>query len=181
VSHVFGILALLMGIIAGFVLPDLDLKLSFLGHRSIITHGLLLPVLLFWVAHKKKHITTRLLAAGDGLSSAIHLCFDLFPRAWRGYALIYIPVYGRTSPVFSWLWIAVGMVSCIYLALASVNSVFEVVLVVGSLIVAFSFYATQESVYWSALVALVVATGIALVLPSDGGKRLKELSRKLMA
>jgi hypothetical protein len=181
VIYILGTLSLLTGLVIGLAFPDLDLRTGFLGHRSIITHGVLLPLLLFWLAHVKKHITTRLLAVGVSLASAIHLCFDLFPRAWIGYALIDVPGYGRTSPVFSWLWIAVSTVGCMYLALSLLSSGFEVILVAGGLFVTFSFYATQESLFWSALVAWGVATAIALALPSDGGKKLKQLGRKLVS
>ncbi len=170
--YIFGMLMLLVGMVAGLALPDLDLKWSFLGHRSIITHGLLLPLLLFWLAHQQKHITARLLAVGFSLSSAVHLSFDLFPQAWTGYALIYIPGYGRASPTFSWLWIAVSIVICMYLALALINSVFELVTFVGGLLATFSLQATQTSIFVPALVAIVVATGIALAAPSDCGIRL---------
>jgi hypothetical protein len=68
-----------------------------------------------------------------------------------------------------------------YLALSLLSSGFEVILVAGGLFVTFSFYATQESLFWSALVAWGVATAIALALPSDGGKKLKQLGRKLVS
>ena len=42
--------ALLIGI---YVFPDSDQKiLSFLGHRSILTHGILLPVLIYLILNK---------------------------------------------------------------------------------------------------------------------------------
>jgi hypothetical protein len=178
VRSIFGILMLLIGIVAGLALPDLDLKWSFLGHRSIVTHGLLLPILLFGLARKQEHVTTRLLAVGFSLSSAVHLSFDLFPKAWTGYALIYIPGYGRTSPEFSWFWTALNIVICMYLALVLVSSVLELVAFVIGLLTTFSLQAVQTSILVPALVAIVVATGIALAMPSDRGTKLIVLGRK---
>lgn len=79
--YIFGMLMLLIGIVAGLAFPDIDLRWDFLGHRSIVTHSFLVPLLLFGVAYQQKHVATRLLAAGFSLSLAIHLSFDLFPRA----------------------------------------------------------------------------------------------------
>jgi hypothetical protein len=175
VSKIAGLLFLLVGIAIGFVLPDADLKLRFLGHRSIVTHGFLLALLLYGFARQKENMIPRFLAVGVSLSSAIHLSFDLFPRSWAGYALIYIPMQGRTSMAFSWVWIAVSIVACIYLALALVQSIYELVVVAGSMVAAFGVYATQEAVFWPSLAALAVGTVLALMLPSDSGILLRRL------
>lgn len=176
--YIFGISALLIGIVGGLALPDIDLKLSFLGHRSIITHGILLPTLFFGLALLLKHSATRLLAVGISLSYAIHLSFDLFPAAWTGFALIDIPGYGRTNPYFSWFWIATNIVICMYLAFVLVSTIFDVIVTTGSLLVTFGFYAARETALLPALIALVIATGIALVLPSNGSRQLESSWRR---
>src|SRR5262245_31567925 len=111
------VVALWSGIIIGISLPDLDQSIWLLTHRSILTHGWLLPLVvcaLLWGGGP----IARLFAIGLSGAVAIHLCFDLFPRSWSGFALIAIPLIGRTSPLVSWLWIAGSCVICLYLACA---------------------------------------------------------------
>lgn len=175
--YIFGLSALLIGIIGGLALPDIDQKLSFLGHRSIVTHGILFPILFFIIASKYKNIVARLLAVGVSLAYAIHLCFDLFPVAWTGFALIDIPFLGRTNQYFSWLWIASSIVICIYLTLILVSNIFEILLTAASLIITFGFYATRETALVPALVALAIAIGIVLALPSAGGRQLQAMKK----
>lgn len=176
--YLLGTLMLLIGIVAGLAFPDLDLRWSFLGHRSIITHSFLVPLLLFGLASQQQHITTRLLAVGFSLSLAVHLSFDLFPRAWTGYALIYIPGYGRTNVEFSQIWTAINIVICMYLALMLVNSLFELAGTVVGVAVTFSLHAVQTSIFVPALMVVIAATGIALLLPADRGTKLVLRNRR---
>ncbi len=41
------LLILFVSLLAGINFPDLDLALIFLGHRSIITHGILVPFFIY--------------------------------------------------------------------------------------------------------------------------------------
>ena len=118
---------------------------------------------------------------GFSLSIAAHLCFDLFPKAWTGFALISIPLYGRTSPLFSWVWIAGSIVFCLYLAFLLVKNIGDVIVVVSSTIASFGFCATTESVFWLALSALIGATLITLMLPSSSSVILRKLIRKVVS
>jgi len=160
-----------LGMVVGFWLPDLDLKLGLVGllmHRSVITHGWLLPLLCFWGIRKRALLILQPLAAGLSAAMAAHLCFDFFPQRWTGFALITIPLYGRTSPLFSQLWIALSIVICLYLLLRWVADG-QTLSVVG-LSVASSFaFAAQGSVYARALplMTLIVTGSVALwlVLP----------------
>ena len=163
--YAVGVLSFLIGMLAGFALPDWDLRLGPLTHRSIVTHGLLWPLLFFWIARRWPRTASRTFAMGLSLASAIHLSFDLFPQAWTGFALIHIPLLGRTPALFSWLWIAASVVACMYFALSLVNGLFEMTLATGSLLVAFGYYTVQEGLVWGPLAALVVSTAVALVLP----------------
>jgi len=173
-SYIIGIPSLLIGIAIGLNLPDKDLETSYLVHRSILTHGCLLPALFFWLARKRGH-AVRLFAIGVSLSSAVHLCFDLFPRAWIGFALIHIPLYGRTTAAFSWLWIASSIAVCLYLAFALVKNAFEIVIVMSSLIIVFGHDAAMEkSAFWPALITMMIATTLGLTLPGDKIARKKE-------
>jgi hypothetical protein len=162
-------------------LPDLDSRVSFLIHRSIVTHSFFFPILLFWIAHKKEQPTIRFLSMGFSLSITAHLCFDLFPKAWTGFALISIPLYGRASPLFSWVWIAGSIVLCLYLAFLLVKNLGDVIIVVSSAVVSFGFCATTESVFWPALLALIGATLTTLMLPSSSSVVLRKLIRKFVS
>jgi hypothetical protein len=177
-SYIIGLLLLPIGIVIGLNLPDIDYRVSFLVHRSIVTHSFLFPFLLFWGIHKRDLAQLRLPSIGFNLSLAAHLGFDLFPKAWVGYALISVPLYGRTDPLFSWLWIAGSIVLCLYLALLLVKNPGDVVVAAGSAIVSLGLCAAAESVYWPALAALGLATLIALMLPSSSAGMFRQLLKK---
>ena len=177
-SYVFGLLLLPIGIAVGLSLPDLDTRVSFLVHRSIVTHGFIFPLLLYWGVHRKELALLRLPAIGFSLSVAAHLCFDLFPVAWIGYALISVPMYGRTESLFSWLWIAGSIIFCLYLALLLVKNLGDVVVVAGSAVVSFGLCAATESVYWLPLAALGLAAFVALMLPSSSAGMARRLLKK---
>ncbi len=177
-NTIIGLLLLPVGIAVGLSLPDLDTRVSFLVHRSIVTHGFVFPLLLYWGIHRKVLALLRLPAMGFSLALAAHLCFDLFPNAWLGYALISVPFYGRTESLFSWLWIAGSIVVCLYLALLLVKNLGDVVVVAGSAVVSFGLCAAAESVYWPALAALGLAAVIALLLPSSSAGMFRRLLKK---
>jgi hypothetical protein len=163
---------------AGLNLPDLDHRVSFLVHRSMVTHSFFFPLFLFLAVPKKEKAALRFLSMGFSLSIVTHLCFDLFPKVWAGFALISIPVYGRTSPLFSWLWVAGSIVVCLYLALLLIENLGDVIMVASSAVVSFGLCAATAGVFWPALIALVVATLITLMLPSSSTGVLGKLIRK---
>ncbi len=177
-NTIVGLLLLPIGIALGLTLPDLDYRVSFLVHRSIVTHGFIFPLLLYWGVHKRELALLRLSSMGFSLSLAAHLCFDLFPVAWIGYALISVPGYGRTDPWFSWLWIAGSIVLCLYLALLLVKNLGDVVVAAGSAVTSFGLCAAAESVYWPALAALSLAAFVALMLPSSSAGMARQLLKK---
>lgn len=115
--YLVAIIALILGTLIGLQLPDADRVFSlFLVHRSIITHGFLLPLGLFLLAQGRER-WLQLGAAGVSLAVAVHLAFDLFPRQWYGYALIHAPLFGYVGSTLSVLWLAASMVVCCLLAL----------------------------------------------------------------
>jgi hypothetical protein len=170
-----GMVLLLLALLLGLNLPDLDHQVSFLRHRSILTHGFLVPLAVFLAVYKEKATTPRFLSMGFSLAAVIHLCFDLFPRAWTGFALITIPLWGRSSALFSWLWISVSIIVCLYLTFILIRTLVDVLVAFGSLALAFAFYASTEAVFWPALVTLVVAVGITLALPANSRAILRSL------
>jgi hypothetical protein len=53
---VAGVILLLLALLLGLNLPDLDQQLQFLVHRSILTHGFLLPLGVFLLVYRDKTI-----------------------------------------------------------------------------------------------------------------------------
>lgn len=174
-KHIATLLFFLFGFTIGLRLPDIDQTLPFLLHRSIVTHGLLLPLVLFGLALASSQSPLRLFVIGLCIASALHLVFDLFPRAWVGLALIHIPGIGYTSAAFSWAWLAISIVACLYIAFFLVLDGLEVALTVAGLLIGFGYLAAAEQVFWSALVALLIAATLALALPSHPAAVMRRL------
>ena len=143
-----------MGLVVGLHFPDIDNRLQWLIptrvllHRSILTHGLMAPLMLFWVIRSRGDAapspSPRLFVIGVSLAVAVHLCFDFFPRGWIGFALIHIPVYGRTTALFSQAWIILSLILCLYVAFLPVRNVVELALGVGNLIISFAVSAAED-------------------------------------
>ena len=161
-KYLVGLVALLAGLAFGNWFPDIDQKTGLLLHRSIISHGPLFPLILFAVASTTRPIQLRWFAMGVTLGMAVHLSFDLFPKGWSGFSLISLPVYGRTTPWFSWIWIAASTVGCTYLAKKLVRSTLDGSLFVLSLIFGFGYIVMSEDAVWRPFGALTVAIAVAL-------------------
>lgn len=154
---------LLFGLTAGAIFPDFDQRIPFLVHRSMVTHGMLLPLVLFsWSRFRPQLHWVRNLSAGFCATLAVHLSFDLFPWLWKGFALIHIPGYGRSSPEFSWIWITVSLVVCAYLAASSILSSAEIIVTLIGIGIAIGFAGEQEP--W---LRPVIALGVA-ILSAEG-------------
>ena len=84
------LLALVVGAWLGLALPDIDQRTDtyLMVHRSIFTHGPLIPVGVFLVMRSTKHLSLRLFTICFCLGFVVHMAFDLFPSRWMGYALI---------------------------------------------------------------------------------------------
>ena len=103
----------LAGIVFTLFFPDIDQDFkSSLGHRSIITHSILLPYLMHHFFIKKKDQPNSylvILIIGFYLGIAIHLSADLYPKGWRGTAFIKLP--GNSSigegPSIIWMFLNV--------------------------------------------------------------------------
>jgi hypothetical protein len=164
---IFRIPWLLLGLALGLKFPDIDNRLQLSGwlvHRSILTHGFLLSLLLFWSIYNKRDLKPklRLFVIGLSLAFAVHLCFDFFPKGWKGYALIHIPLYGRTSELFSQLWILLSVGICLYLAFVLVRRVIELLLSIGSLIFSFFVLVAEEGSFnvWVLLLLAMSVLGM---------------------
>jgi hypothetical protein len=168
-----GFCFLILALFLGLNLPDLDQQVRFLVHRSLLTHGFLIPLIIFALAYRDKNTGARFFTMGFCLASVTHLCFDLFPKAWTGFALIHIPFWGRTSAGFSQIWIGLSIILCLYLAFSLIETLLDLLATLLSLTLAFAFYAASQPTFWLALITLMIAGGIALVLPETSRSLLR--------
>ena len=159
------LLALLTGVSLSYWFPDFDQDTTALVHRSIVTHGLLVPLILYVaLGSRRSPAPARLFVAGAALAVAVHLSFDLFPRGWTGFALIHLPAYGWTPPLVSWGWIAISIIVCFYISLRSAQGWIESTLVVVAVLAVFSYSLPTEDALWRPLAAALGGSAIAVVL-----------------
>ena len=166
------IAVLVAGAWVGLNLPDIDQRIDFLLHRSIVTHGPLLPFALFLLIRGVRQSWPRLALAHMCLGLAAHMAFDIFPVAWRGYALISIPVYGWLPAWVSWLWLAGSAAVCAYWAAALVRRPMEAGLLVVGAVGIFAVAALGERTFVGPLVFMAAVTAggavINLFKPQEG-------------
>lgn len=115
----------------GHIIADFDLApIPMLKHRSIWTHGPLLPVFLMWAWRSDAPtMPLAVIVACMSAGFAIHIIADMFPRAWRGSALINLnPLGGALNGVLSFLILAFSAGLSVYAALPAVNYLIEVLL-----------------------------------------------------
>ena len=132
---------LYVSLLAGLEFPDFDLHvLFFLGHRSILTHGIIVPFFLYKflttesyskISNKifgrffsNKNISKEVLDyvyIGFLIGIAIHLCADLFPKAWIGFALIVFPPWIPMGAPFSIMWMLLNMFLALKIAFRKSN------------------------------------------------------------
>lgn len=151
-NYIGGSAWLLLGLALGLHFPDVDQRLKewapswVLLHRSILTHGMMASLLLFKATRRRgdEGPSLRLFVIGASLAVAVHLCFDFFPREWRGFALIHIPVYGWTTALFSQAWLILSIAVCMYVAFLLVRNLAELALGVGNLIISFVVSAVED-------------------------------------
>ena len=165
------LIALAIAVYIGLRLPDVDQRVGFLLHRSIITHGPLLPMLALAFALNDNPVLRR---TGMGVSAGlgVHFAFDLFPQAWHGYALISLPVYGWTPPVFSWICLGAALLLSMCFAVKSSRGIIDTGILVVALAAAF-WYATgnEKTLLWPLLVTIgSFALAYLLVGPDKQGQ-----------
>ncbi|HCR49011.1 MAG TPA: hypothetical protein DIW24_05245, partial [Bacteroidetes bacterium] len=120
------LLTLFVGVSIGLHMADWDHKLPLLDHRSFWTHGMILPITVWWLLVSGYSIADpyfedaklnaedwsrllRFFALGFFPGYAIHMCFDLFPKKWHGGALIKSP-FGVLPMVGSFIWLLCGQI-----------------------------------------------------------------------
>lgn len=171
--YIVGTAWLLLGVVMGLRFPDIDTRFQWvipswlLLHRSILTHGLIASLLLFLLVRKHRSLTPspRLFVVGLSIALAVHLCFDFFPRNWNGFALIHIPLYGRTTALFSQAWIILSIVTCLYLTFLLVRNIVEFALSIGSMVMSFTASAFEdEGATLPVLTLLALATFVTVFM-----------------
>lgn len=139
--------------LAGTTLPDLDVALG-LGHRSGLTHALLLPAVL---ALKPRWWPV---AAGLALGVGLHLSADCFPDSMRGFATVKWPGAGSIGPWWSYLWLGLNAVACLALGtwlLAREARWGETLVVLGAVAVIGVGYLWVTDGGWPALLVFTAA------------------------
>ena len=145
-----------VGLHSGIVMPDIDQRTSLLLHRSIITHSPLIPVIVVLLA-LRIGLGLYTFAMGVSIGFAVHHAFDLFPKGWTGAALIGVPFYGYTPPLFSWIWIAFTTLACAYLAARLVQGRLDRLWYLLGFIYIFILTVPKEGAWLGPVVTLVIA------------------------
>ena len=98
-------LEVIAGITIGAIIPDIDIIIPKLQHRSAVTHSCI-PVLAFM------YCTLYNFNAGIALGAALHLSSDVQSKKWHGSALIKIPVFGSIG-MLSPTWLLLQIILCL--------------------------------------------------------------------
>ena len=154
------IAALVAGAWLGLKFPDVDQRTDLLVHRSIVTHGPLIPLVLFLVLRNVRRPPIRLFPMYVCLGFVVHMGFDLFPAGWSGHALISIPVYGWLPGWVSILWLAGSVLLCAYWAARLARGLWESALLTVATVGIFIVAVPGESAVIGPL--LVVAASLAI-------------------
>lgn len=164
--NIRALLALLAGVLIGLWFPDVDRVFPFLRHRSLLTHGLIVPLVLF-LAVRFDDTWRRRAVIGFCLAIAVHLVFDLYPRRWSGYALLYYPVVpasiGLTEAI---VWLLLGVAGSLYLALRLLNTSREANVAAVLTLGAFLLVSRSEQSFWPPLLTLLLAFAVVSCLPN---------------
>jgi len=172
--YVLGLFLFVISAFIGLKLPDFDQSFYWrplIVHRSLLTHSALLPLILFFtlkghVLGKKADPLVRLPLLGFLLATAVHLCFDLFPYAWAGYALVHIPLFGWVGAWPSAFWLGSGALVSLYLACRLFQRITDVWLTALGLATCYGWAAAHAPYFsFAALMALVAVSLIAFFLP----------------
>lgn len=170
-NYVLGLMAFFIGCAAGVWFPDIDQRVGLLEHRSILTHGPLLPIVFFAVASESESIPLRWLAMGACIGVAVHLAFDLFPAGWTGYALVSVLAWGRMSATFSMVWIGVSTAVCMYMGAKLGRGCLEAALFGLGVIGVFGNASLHEEALWRPGLVVAASGCVALALTRRGRER----------
>jgi hypothetical protein len=107
IAYLINFLLFAIGGIIGIKFADVDLRLRALHHRSLWTHG---PLVVWLVIYLLSLFPSGYwFAVGFLPANAIHLFADMFPRNWKGGAMIKLhPIKKELAPVLSFAWLGFG-------------------------------------------------------------------------
>ena len=151
----WGAAAFAAGAWAGLKLPDVDQRTDLLLHRSILTHGPLVPLIVYILVRKARRLSVRAFPMFLCLGFVVHLSFDLFPRAWMGYALTSLPVYGWLPAMVSIVWMATSALLCAFWASRLVRGMQEAPLLIFGVLAIFAYAAPNEASLIGPLIAVL--------------------------
>ena len=175
------LVVLYVSLLAGLEFPDFDLHLLvFLGHRSILTHGIIVPYFLYRFLNNRK-ISNEVLDfvyIGFLLGIALHLCADLFPKAWIGFALIMFPPWIPMGAPFSIIWMLSNLIIALWIAFKKLRIkednkkvrayIFYSVIIIGVI------YMVIDSNFVSKIILLLISFPLIWIYGNRGLKFVKK-------
>ena len=172
---------LYISLLAGLQFPDFDLHIfAFLGHRSILTHGIIVPYFLYRFLNNRKISNDVLdfVYVGFLLGIAIHLCADLFPKAWIGFALIMFPPWIPMGAPFSIIWMLSNLIIALWIAFKKLRIkednkkvrtyIFYSVIIIGVI------YMVIDSNFVSKIILLLISFPLIWIYGNRGLKFVKK-------
>lgn len=150
----------------GLNFPDIDLSLMFiLSHRSILTHGIILPLIFYIYLVKKSKIDKTLIDifyAGILLGITIHLLADLVPKAYIGYALIKLPFNISIGKELSILWMSSNVLAALIITTdliskIEVNKLMKIFIYILPLIVGGAYMLNENDPYFKLSILFVAS------------------------
>ena len=130
----------------GLKYPDVDLKIKGLGHRSIVTHSFFLTTILMYL-HKKNYLWLV----------AIHILYDLRPKAYKGTALIKFPYMNKGLSVnqsIAFMLLTVGV--CLFTVIFYVKTLYEMFILLFLLIFTIVKKRKVEKGFWTTIIFFIV-------------------------
>ena len=172
---------LFISLLAGLQFPDFDLHIfAFLGHRSILTHGIIVPYFLYRFLNNRKISNDVLdfVYIGFLLGIALHLCADLFPKAWIGFALIMFPPWIPMGAPFSIIWMLSNLIIALWIAFKKLRIkednkkvrayIFYSVIIIGVI------YMVIDSNFVSKIILLLISFPLIWIYGNRGLKFVKK-------
>ena len=172
---------LYISLLAGLQFPDFDLHIfAFLGHRSILTHGIIVPYFLYRFLNNRKISNDVLdfVYIGFLLGIALHLCADLFPKAWIGFALIMFPPWIPMGAPFSIIWMLSNLIIALWIAFKKLRIkednkkvrayIFYSVIIIGII------YMVIDSNFVSKIILLLISFPLIWIYGNRGLKFVKK-------
>ena len=172
---------LYISLLAGLQFPDFDLHIfAFLGHRSILTHGIIVPYFLYRFLNNRKTSNDVLdfVYIGFLLGIALHLCADLFPKAWIGFALIMFPPWIPMGAPFSIIWMLSNLIIALWIAFKKLRIkednkkvrtyIFYSVIIIGVI------YMVIDSNFVSKIILLLISFPLIWIYGNRGFKFVKK-------